>query len=248
MDVNCLRQYAVDCDSWALGAAFGFLSFFNSCHEGCNCKEQNTEWRAAESNTTNYHNHIYQLGASVIFIFLLFRSKGRCILMHVKLRYPQGCENFSFTIIKTFLNVHREVLLRTAAKINYGWDFLLYKNLASLENFQEMGRSHQHLNKIDKITSVTGLVAWTPPLDKMIETDMGGNQTAMLAQLMPISMVLWKAGCLLYFLLSWIGGAKWDSLCLHSCVKWSLYAMWIYWSNICADSRYEVKLCQCIEK
>lgn len=65
-----------------------------------------------------------------------------------------------------------------------------------------MGRSHQHLNKIDKITSVTGLVAWTPPLDKMIETDLGCNQTAMLAQLMPVSMVLWKAGCLLYFLLS----------------------------------------------
>lgn len=39
-----------------------------------------------------------------------------------------------------FLNVHREILLRTAIKINIGCDFLLFKSLVSLGKFQEMGR------------------------------------------------------------------------------------------------------------
>lgn len=193
-----LRQYAVNSDSWALDTAFGFLSFLLLLW---GLQLQGAEWRAADINTTNCRNHIYQFVASVIFILLLFKGKGICMLMYIKLRSSQGCEDFSFTTTKTFLNVHREILW-TATKTNIVCDFLLYKSLASLEKFQEMGRSHQCLNKIDKITLVTGLVAWTPPLDKMIETDMGCNQTVMLAQLMPISMVLWKAGCLLYFLLS----------------------------------------------
>lgn len=52
----------------------------------------------------------------------------------------------------------------------------------------------------------------------MIETDTGCNQTVVLAKLMPISTVLWKAGCWLYFLLNQIGSAKRDGLHLGLCV------------------------------
>lgn len=73
-------------------------------------------------------------------------------------------ETFQLLLSIFFLDVHREILLRTATKINVGCDFLLNKNLVSLGKFQEMERKAK-VSSVLKQNGQNNLGNWAGCLD-----------------------------------------------------------------------------------